>query len=187
MTPPRRTRAQSPLASLMIALEDTRALDPLVTASEPLMDALTSNDTLRDALQGTWIGHALHPLLVEVPLGTWMSAALLEFTGADEDGEATQLLTAVGILGAVAAAVTGWAELAETGRREKRVGVVHAASNAAALGLQIGAWTARRRGASLTAKGLTAAAMTIAGAAGYLGGHLAVGRSVGTKDAAFGA
>ena len=29
---------------------------------------------LKDALSGTWLGHALHPLLTDIPIGTWTSA-----------------------------------------------------------------------------------------------------------------
>ena len=32
----------------------------------------------RDALHGVWLGHPLHPVLVQVPVGTWLSASLLD-------------------------------------------------------------------------------------------------------------
>lgn len=181
----RRRTPDSPLSAAMLGLEGASALDPVVDVAQPLMDAVTSDETVKDALQGRWLGHALHPLLVMVPLGAWISAGVVEFAGTDEDGRSTQLLTALGIAAAVPSAITGWAELAEGNRREKRVGVVHALANLTALGLEIGAWACRRRGNTGRAKLLSAGALSVVGGAGYLGGHLAVARGMGTKDRAF--
>lgn len=181
-------RADSPLSPLMIALEEARGLDRVVAAARPLMEALTSNEPVRDALQGRRAGHAVHPALVQVPLGAWTSALLLDLAGgrADDDGRGSQLLTGIGLACAVPTAVTGWAELAEAGQKEKRVGVVHAAANATGMVLQGVALWQRGRGRRGAATATAAAAMAIMGAAGYIGGHLAVARDVGSKDRVFG-
>ncbi|GAA1391718.1 DUF2231 domain-containing protein [Luteococcus peritonei] len=175
----------SPLSSAMLGLENTQALDPGVRAAQPLMDAVTANPTVRDALQGRWLGHALHPLMVMVPLGSWLSASVLDAAGTDQEGSSTELLTALGVLTAVPSALTGLAELAEAGTREKRVGLVHAATNVVGLGLQVASWAARRSGQDTRAKLLAAAGLSAVGAGGYLGGHLSVAREVGSKDRAF--
>lgn len=178
--------ADSPLAPLLLQLEQARGLDRGVEAARPLMRALTSTPGVRDILQGRAAGHAVHPILVQVPLGTWMSAALLEACHVDrDDARDVQLLTLTGLLAAVPAAVTGWAELAEAKPREQRVGVVHAAANAAGMTLQALAWWQRGRGRRGAAQASSLAALGVLSAAGYLGGHLAVGRKVGTRDRAF--
>ena len=41
---------------------------------------------LKDILSGTWLGHALHPVFTDVPLGAWSGTTLLDFAWlADED------------------------------------------------------------------------------------------------------
>lgn len=175
----------SPLTPLLQKLEQVRALDPVVEAVQPLMRALTANPALRGALQGRWLSHALHPLVIEVPMGTWLSAFALDATGVDDEGRAAQLLTAIGLAAAPLAALTGWAELAEGGRREKRVGVVHATANGVGIALQAATLVARGRGNRAATLALAGAAMSVIGGAGLLGGHLAVAREMGTKDPAF--
>ena len=33
---------------------------------------------LRDMLQGVWLGHPLHPAVIDLPIGAWVSAAVLD-------------------------------------------------------------------------------------------------------------
>ena len=44
----------------------------------------------RDALSGTWLGHALHPLLTDVVIGSFLNATLLDLLGGDETGRASE-------------------------------------------------------------------------------------------------
>ncbi|NNG19898.1 hypothetical protein HJ590_09985 [Naumannella sp. ID2617S] len=178
--------SQSPLTPFLQKLENLRGLDSAVDAAGPVMAAVTANPVVKNALQGGWLSHALHPLLVQVPLGAWLSALVLDVSATDDEGRSAQLLTALGLALAAPSALSGWAELAEAGPREKRVGVVHAAANGAGILLQAAAWSARRGGHRGTARALAATSMTLIGAAGFLGGHLAVAREVGTRDPAFG-
>lgn len=181
----RHRKPESPLSRAMLGLEDADALDSGVRLVRPVMDGITANATVRDFLQGRWLGHALHPLLVMVPLGSWLSAIVLDLSGTDEGGEAAQLLTGLGVLTAAPSAATGWAELADAGPREKRVGVVHAAANGGAVALQIGSWLARRSDRQGVGRALALAAVTLASAGGFLGGHLSVARGVGSRDQVF--
>src|SRR5688500_14972179 len=59
---------------------------------------------VKDALHGTWLGHALHPALILAPAGSWLTAAVLDLAG-DEDGARTAI--GFGILGALPAAASG--------------------------------------------------------------------------------
>ena len=59
-------------------LENARALDPLVRLVRPLSDALVADPARRDLLRGAWHGHALHPVLTDLPIGLWTSASVLD-------------------------------------------------------------------------------------------------------------
>lgn len=182
----RRSTMGSPFAQPMRALEENTRLDALIPQADKAAARVTANPTIRDILQGRWLGHALHPVLVEVPIGTWASAALLDVFGSRRDADAARFLTGVGLLAVLPTAMSGWAEYAETTRSaEKRVGVVHAGVNVAAVLLQLGSWLARRRGDVGRGRSLGLAATSLVGLGGYLGGHLASARNVGTSDPAF--
>lgn len=174
-----------PMVTPVLAVENAAALDALVKVGNTIAGVVTSQKTVADALRGAWLGHALHPLLIEVPMGTWISAATLDVLGGDEQRDASRMLTGVGVLAAVPSALSGWAEYEQAGQRDKRVGVVHAAANGGAVVLQLGSWAARRAGRHDLGRALGLAGMSLAGTAGYLGGHLAAARKVGSRNASF--
>ncbi len=166
-------------------LEEARRLDPVVHAVRPVADALVADPSRADLLRGAWLGHAAHPLLTDVPIGLWTSALTLDLVGGRGSRDAARRLVGLGILSAVPAAVTGWAEWTGTGDREQRVGVVHAAANAVAVGLFTASWRARRRGRTLRGRALGLAAASALGLGGYLGGHLVSARKVSSRHPAF--
>src|SRR6187402_1207367 len=98
------------LVSLTERLENSPALDTPVRIVQPLVDALLADRRRADALQGMWLGHAVHPLLVMVPIGTWTSATVLDLVGGRSSQDAAQRLVGLGVLAFPLAAVTGWAE-----------------------------------------------------------------------------
>jgi uncharacterized membrane protein len=136
---------------------------------------------VKDALQGTWMGHALHPLLTDMVIGTWTSALLLDLTG----GSGGDRLVTAGVVCAVPTALTGatdWADVEARDPAARRVGIVHGVANAAALGLQLWSLVARGRGKRGRGVALSVAANGLLGASGYLGGHLSYVRGVGVGD-----
>src|SRR3954464_4179026 len=58
-------------------LERAKGLDRLTGPGQRLARRLPPGRA-RDLLHGTWLGHPLHPLLVQVPAGTWLSASFLD-------------------------------------------------------------------------------------------------------------
>jgi hypothetical protein len=166
-------------------LEETAALDRPVQAIEPSIRAVFGSGTRGAALRGEWLGHAVHPVLTDVVLGTWTSASLLDLVGGPDSPASAQRLVAAGLLAAGPTAWTGWAEWSEAGPREKRVGLVHAVTNAVAIGAYAASWFARRDGRHRRGVGLALAGAAVSGVGGYLGGHLAAARKVGSHDAAF--
>src|SRR5690242_10504025 len=129
-----------------LALENTSALDGPVKALEPAIRSLFATGTKGSVLRGEWLGHAVHPLLTDVVLGTWTSANVLDLIGGADSRAAAQRLIGTGLLAVGPTAWTGWAEWSEAGPREKRVGLVHAVTNGVAIGAYTASWVARRRG-----------------------------------------
>jgi len=166
-------------------LEETAALDRPVQALEPSIRALFGTGTRASVLRGEWLGHAVHPLLTDVTLGAWTSASLLDLVGGRDSSAAAQRLIGTGLLAAGPTAWTGWAEWAAAGSREKRVGLVHAVTNAVAINLYAASWFARRRGRHGAGVRRALAGAAVSGAGGYLGGHLAAARKVGSRHPAF--
>ncbi len=166
-------------------LEETIALDPAVAAVAPKARALFGTGTRGEVLRGEWLGHALHPLMTDVVIGTWTSATVLDLIGGDESSTAARRLVGTGLLAFGPTAWSGWAEWSEAGPREKRVGLVHAVTNGAAAGIYTASWVARRRGRHGAGAGLALAGAALMGGAAYLGGHLAAARKVGSHHPAY--
>jgi len=179
------TAPESPLTPAVLALEDATALDAATRLGDGISGTITASDGVTGLLTGRWLGHALHPLVVDLPMGSWMSAVALDVLAGDDSRDAARLLTGLGVVTAVPSALSGWAEYADLPPRDKRVGVVHAAANGGAVVFQIASWLARRAGRDGLGRVLGLGGVALVGAGGFLGGHLTVARKVGSRDAAF--
>lgn len=166
-------------------LEENEALDKPAERMQHLADLLLANPSRARLLHGEWLGHAVHPLLTDLPLGAWTSATILDLLGGRRSRPAARRLVGVGILAAVPTAVTGVAEWGVTEGREKRVGVAHALSNNVALLLYVASWVARRRERHVRGALLGLTAGLAAGVGGYLGGHLTEARKVSSRHPAY--
>jgi nitrite reductase/ring-hydroxylating ferredoxin subunit/uncharacterized membrane protein len=178
----------APLLPLVEAIESAELLDAPGEAIGKTVRSLISPGAIKDALSGTQLGHALHPLLTDVVIGSFVSATLLDVLGGDEDGTAAQRLIGVGLAAYGPTAVTGvndWADNEATNPPVRRVGLVHAASNAAAFTLYASSLAARRRGDHGRGKLLALAGAGVLSAAGYLGAHLSYAQGVGVNQTAF--
>jgi uncharacterized membrane protein len=188
-TPPTPSSLPEPrplLVEAALRLEQMEALDPLVEGIGHSAASLVRNKQLADVLHGRFMGHALHPLLTDVPIGTWTSAFVLDLIGGRKSRPAATRLIGTGILAAVPTAVTGLAEFAATtDQAARRVGVVHAVGNNVALGLYVLSFRARRRGRHGSGALLGLAGLGLVGATGFLGAHLSLARKVATRDPAF--
>jgi hypothetical protein len=119
---------------------DTR-LDDAVARMRRLTEPLAQGDARR-ALGGEWLGHALHPLMTDLPLGMWLSAGVLDFLAPVKGRVAARRLVGLGVLAALPTAVTGasdWAAV-KGDDRVARVGVVHAVGNTGALACYAMSW-----------------------------------------------
>jgi nitrite reductase/ring-hydroxylating ferredoxin subunit len=156
-------------------LEQARKLDTCVAAGQRIARAVRPGK-FRDALHGVWLGHPLHPLLVQAPVGAWLSASALDFSAGNE--RAARLLTALGLAAAVPAAAAGMIDWSEQHEQQMRVGVVHALANTAALTCYGASLATGRRGRMWRLAGLAAL-----GAGGLLGGHISFRLAGGANHA----
>ena len=162
-------------------LEDLGVLDPLIDRLRPLLLKAMQPRDLEDLLHGVPAGHPVHPVLVQIPVGTWTSAALLD--AMPGTGRTTRFLVGTGLLAAAPAILTGWADWARTGRREQRVGMVHAAANEIGWLLYAASYADRRWGSEARGRVLGWVGFGLIGVGGYLGGHLGYRQAVGANHA----
>ncbi|MFC7535302.1 Rieske 2Fe-2S domain-containing protein [Actinoplanes sp. GCM10030250] len=175
------------LRQTITRIEQAGALDG---AGDKIQAAVTSAirpRTLRDLLHGTWMGHPLHPVLVQVPVGAFISAAVLDLMpeqfvpGAKK---AATVLIATGVAAVPPAALAGWVDWSEMTKDRRRVGLVHAATNLLATGLYASSLVARLSGRHARGRALALAGLSVAGAGAYLGGHLSYAQGGGISHAA---
>jgi nitrite reductase/ring-hydroxylating ferredoxin subunit/uncharacterized membrane protein len=155
--------------------------------ADPVHRAVTAalpRGPLRDALHGVWLGHPLHPLLTDLPIGFWTSAFVLDLAGGRESRSAADALVGFGVVSALPTAAAGLADWSDLDRPERRSGVVHALANISAVALYASSFMARRRGRRRTGIALGMLGATAATVGGYLGGHLVYRRAVGGNHAA---
>jgi len=186
MTPPERLTDGSLAVDLMKRLEGQSQLDPVISIVAPVVDRIIAATRSRQLLQGRPLGHAVHPLLTDLPLGLWTATNVLDLMPLPGSRASAQRLLALGLLSAPVVFVTGWAEWREVETREQRVGLVHAALNAGGLVLYGLSLRSRRRDRHRRGVVLALGGSAAVSAAGYLGGHLTAVRKVSSYDPEFG-
>jgi nitrite reductase/ring-hydroxylating ferredoxin subunit/uncharacterized membrane protein len=167
-------------------IERSPKVDPLVGVLEGVWGrVLPKRGRARNALHGTWLGHPLHPVLTDVPIGAWTSALVLDLAGGERARRASRTLVGAGLAAALPTALAGAADWEALGdvERPKRVGAVHAVANGTATLLYAASWLARRRGDHRRGVALGVAGAGLLGLGGYLGGHLAYRNAVGVDHA----
>ena len=146
---------------------------------------------VKNFLHGTWLGHPLHPVLTDVPIGAWTTALVFDALDTGSHGWPWQRTVrrraddaiAVGIVGAVGAAVAGLTDWQATGGKARRTGLAHAMFNTVALGLYAGSLVMRRRGARGAGRSLAVTGFGVMLASAYLGGRLVYRDHIGIDHA----
>jgi nitrite reductase/ring-hydroxylating ferredoxin subunit len=170
--------------SLMGILERVADVSSFDKAIEPARRAVQKGlpPAIKDVLHGTWLGHPLHPVLVQVPVGSWLSAGVLDAVPSMRP--AATLLIGTGVAASVPAALSGAADWSEQDAGVRRLGAVHASLNVAALGLYVGSLVARGKGSGGLGRVLSYAGLGIAAASASIGGHMSYSQSSGASHAA---
>ncbi|HEV2718743.1 MAG TPA: DUF2231 domain-containing protein [Thermoanaerobaculia bacterium] len=174
--------------ALLKAIDGQPGLEELANVLQKAVRGALPRE-VKNALHGIWLGHPLHPALVDVPLGAWTVALVLDalesLSGRSELREGADAAVAIGLVGAVGAAVTGLTDWSETDERGKRVGAVHGLLNVAAAAMYATSYALRKRKSSRqTAVSLSMLGYAVSMSAAYLGGHLVFGEQVGVDHTA---
>src|ERR1700729_4145946 len=103
----------SPLNALAGRLESVKALDGPGRTAGRVVRGLIPEGAPKDVLSGAWLGHALHPIMTDIPIGVWTSAVLLDWTGGRGSRIAADRLILAGVLAAGATVATGWSDWAD--------------------------------------------------------------------------
>ncbi len=173
------------LRKLIKSIEDLNALDDVSGRLAGWVQQATRREAVENALSGTWLGHQLHPVLTDLPIGAWAMASALDLTAGRSGATAARRLVGIGLVAALPTAATGASDWSTTMGATQRVGVVHALANLSATLLQAASWMARRRGRRVTGMALSGAGLGISAGAAYLGGHLTLVRGIGVNHTAF--
>ncbi|WP_089004522.1 Rieske 2Fe-2S domain-containing protein [Micromonospora viridifaciens] len=159
------------MRGLLNKLEQANRLDRIGDRLQQIVQGTLRARRVRDFLHGVWLGHPLHPAMVQVPVGAWISGAVLDMMPGQQRAATT--LIRIGTVSALPAAVAGLNDWAALSRDQRRIGLVHAAANSVALACYTGSLVARRNGRYEMGKALAYLGLTAASSGAYLGGHLA--------------
>jgi nitrite reductase/ring-hydroxylating ferredoxin subunit len=170
------------LMGIVDRLADVSTFDPAIESVRRVVNKALRPQALKNVLHGTWLGHPLHPVLAQVPVGTWVSAGLLD--AVPPLRPAATLLIGTGVAAAVPTAMAGAADWSEQEVGVRRLGAVHALANTAALGLYVGSLVARAKGRGGLGRLLSYGGLGVAGGSAALGGHMSYAQSSGTSHSA---
>lgn len=173
--------------SLLAVIEKQEWLGPIQKGGEALVKnafaaAGDKGQPIKNALHGVWLGHPLHPAITDVPVGSWTAAAvldLLDLAGKDEYAPGADAAVAVGLVGAVGAALSGLADWSDTHGKPQRVGALHGLLNTAAAALYGTSYVLRKKESRGWARALAFIGCGTVFASAYLGGALSYRQRIG--------
>lgn len=163
--------------SIMEKIDEQERLDTAGAAIQPvILDAFkaggkTGKD-IKNMLHGKWLDHPVHPMITDVPVGAWTTAAVLdamELFGNDKYKDGADAAVSIGLVGAAGAAITGMTDWTGTTEIERKAGLLHGLLNVGATALYIASLIMRRK------KSSRRAAITFANTCSHLGGPLSEG------------
>jgi nitrite reductase/ring-hydroxylating ferredoxin subunit/uncharacterized membrane protein len=175
------TRTPQSTEYILARIERDERLDGVAGSLAGWVERVIPEGSLRDLLHGVWLGHPLHPMLTDLPIGAWTTAWILDLVGGERAAPTAQMFVGFGCLSALPTAVSGAVDWSQAGTSAKRVGLVHGLANSVALALYSWSWWERRRGRRTVGIALGFGGATAATVGGYLGGHLAFRRAVGAN------
>jgi nitrite reductase/ring-hydroxylating ferredoxin subunit/uncharacterized membrane protein len=163
-----------------------RIAEPLSKAVRAAYDAAgPGGRQAKNVLHGVWLGHPLHPVFTDVPIGAWTTALALDVAANGDPGmrRAATFAMGVGLAGAAGAAVTGLTDWSETDGRSRRPGLIHGLLNLTATTLFASAFALRRKDSHGGGRVCAWTGYAIALGAAYLGGDLVYGQRIGVTHA----
>lgn len=142
-----------------------------------------------DFLHGVWLGHPLHPVLTDVPVGAWTVAAIMDsadtFFPSPGAKRASDAAVGIGILGGLGAGLAGVVDWHHLKGHERRLGLTHGLLNMAVLTLYGLSWLLRRGKARPAGVSTGMLAFAVASLSAYIGGELVFKQGIGVNRTAF--
>ena len=176
----------NPLISVTDQPELDRIAEPLGQIVRQVFETVGPvGQQAKNALHGVWLGHPLHPVFTDVPIGAWTAALALDAAGNGDPGmrRAATFAMGVGLAGALGAAVTGLTDWSETQGQSRRTGLVHGLLNIAATSLVATAFFQRRGNGHTNGRACAWTGFAIAAASAYLGGDFVYKQRIGVTHA----
>ena len=179
--------------ALIDAIEKQDWLDTAADTLQPaILDAFKAGgdggQKIKNFLHGTWLGHPLHPLITDVALGAWTTAAVLdccELAGSKNYKKGADAAVAIGLAGGVGSAITGLTDWTGTTKKKRKIGLMHGLLNIGAASLYATSLIMRKnKGSRGTAIALSMVGYGLTSISGYLGGTLVYGEQMGVDHTA---
>jgi len=179
--------------SIMKVIDEQQWLEDAGEAIQPVViNAFKAGgetgNKIKNFLHGKWLGHALHPMVTDVPIGAWTTAAVLdsmELCGSEKYKAGADAAVNIGLAGAAGAALTGITDWTGTSQAERRAGLAHAIINIGATALFLSSALLRKNESSRkTAITLSMLGYGLASFSAYIGGNLVYNQQMGVNHAA---
>jgi nitrite reductase/ring-hydroxylating ferredoxin subunit/uncharacterized membrane protein len=169
-------------------------LEPIADRLQPkIAEALGADGPIgpkgADVLHGTWLGHPLHVVLTDVPIGSWTAAAVFDLleerTGSRAMRRGADTAIALGLIGAAGAAITGLADWSKIGGGlPRRIGLAHGLLNTTAAACYVASLCLRGIHSRGAGRRLAWLGLMISSVAAYFGGHLVFKEKIGVDHTA---
>jgi nitrite reductase/ring-hydroxylating ferredoxin subunit/uncharacterized membrane protein len=147
------------------------------------------NRKVKDMLNGTWLGHSVHPVLTDIPIGAWSGTMLLDLVSLNDESEGlangADLSLAIGLLGATGAAVTGVTDWSDLDGTDRRVGLMHGLLNGTITVMYLISLVLRRTGQRRAGIAWSTTGYLASLFSAYLGGELVFAKGVGVNHVAW--
>lgn len=139
--------------------------------------------SVRNFLNGTWLGEPLHAALTDVPLGAWTAALIFDVLDATAHDRrfatAADASIAVGLAGAAASALAGLADWSDVNPPARRVGMFHGLLNIGATTMFATSFFLRKKDRRIRGRMFAALGYSAVLAAARLGGQMVYKHQVG--------
>src|SRR5579884_3813076 len=164
--------------------------EPLQKTIDGIFSSMgNSGKQLKNLLNGTWLGHPLHPVITDVPVGAWTTSMVLDtaaaMTGNEGVATAADIAVGTGIAAAVGAALTGFTDWSDTYGKERKVGLLHGLLMGSTTVLYSLSLVSRLTGNRKTGTGLSNLAAAVLTAGAYVGGDEVFDIGYGVNHTAF--
>jgi len=173
-------------------IEGQQWLDSLGESLQPKMNGLFAGKAgkqIKNTLNGTWLGHPIHPAITDVPVGAWVCTSILDALGSAGNDTSLQRAADVtlitGLASAVGAASTGWTDWSDTYGKDRKLGLLHGMTMGTVVVIYVASLVARLTGSRGTGTKLATAGLLLASAGAYLGGDEVYDLGYGINHTAF--